>query len=85
MLAAFLVRSGPDAAAFALQSNPAETPESTENAPGPGEAEAEADDEADELANQSNTVPLLIGGVLVFGGAWAYMNKRKRFPGTRFR
>lgn len=88
MLAAFMAYTGPDAAALALQSDPVETPESTGDAPDSDEAGVDADDETDEtdeFAQQSNTIPLLIGGVLVFGGAWAYMNKRKRFPGTRFR
>lgn len=67
---------------------PAETAPA-ETGPAEGEpAEAEAsDDEPVEAAqaNESNLVSFMIGGVLVIGGGWAYLNKKKRFPGTRFR
>lgn len=33
----------------------------------------------------SNLSALLIGAVLLSAGVWAYMNKKKRFPGARFR
>lgn len=33
----------------------------------------------------SNLSALLIGAVLLGAGVWAYMNKKKRFPGARFR
>lgn len=41
--------------------------------------EEPGDDEA------SNLSALLIGAVLLGAGVWAYMNKKKRFPGARFR
>ncbi len=33
----------------------------------------------------SNLSALLIGAVLLSAGVWAYINKKKRFPGARFR
>ena len=51
--------------------------------PATATAEQDADDPAAE--ETSNLPALLIGAVLLGAGVWAYTNKKKRFPGARFR
>ena len=54
-------------------------PASSVSAQEPGIEVVEVQEEA------SNLPAFMIGAVLLGAGVWAYMNKKKRFPGARFR